>query len=716
VPAQSSTSLARASIAGLVRDAARLDRTQSDPVVSARNAIGVVAPLVVGALTGSASAGLAATIGALQTAFADRPGPYRLRMLRMLGTALAAALTSGLAVVASRSEVASVALLLVLGFVAGLLLAGGPSATQVGVAGVAAALIIGHLPNPASAAVHVGLLVLAGGAFQALLAVAAWPLRRHGPERRALAGLYRELAAAARSELGTTAGPPVGDTLTAVRAVLYGLGSDHGPSVEAYRVLLDEAERVRREVVVIGGLAERLADAGRSEAELVRRAARAAADVLDEVAAALQFGRPVREDVLAGARAEIRRAVEALTSEASAEPAYTARAAAGRLRALSGQLRAVVTSVATGASEGRTGDPHGAIQVRRVSLRDPIAIVRANLTWESAVFRHAVRLSVLVAASDLAVRLADFGRGYWVPLTVLVVLRPDFATTFQRAVMRVAGTIAGLLVATALVHWVPGGDWWRIALIAVFVFGMRFSGPGNLALTAACLSGLVVVLLEIQGVPAHAAVTSRALATLSGGALALAASLTLPAWERRFVTARLIGLLAAYLRYTEVVADPAAERSALQRARLACRLARSNAQASVDRARSEPVRGAAEVELGRAVLVHTHRFIHAMLVVDSVRVQARDAGGLPLWQRFATGAAGALDAARQALADDRPPDQRADLRALQEALAAALLADPDAVGGLEVATALIDAADRIANSLDTLLAELHRQLPLHAAE
>ena len=53
----------------------------------------------------------------------------------MLGTAFAAALTAALAVVASRSDVGSAALLLVLGFGAGLLLSGGPAATQVGVAG-----------------------------------------------------------------------------------------------------------------------------------------------------------------------------------------------------------------------------------------------------------------------------------------------------------------------------------------------------------------------------------------------------------------------------------------------------------------------------------------------------------------------------------------------------------------------------------------------------
>src|SRR5581483_10373283 len=253
---------------------------------------------------------LAMTIGALQTAFADRPGPYRLRTLRMLGCALAAAVTSTLAVFASRSDVGAVALLFVIAFLAGLLTAGGPSATQVGIAAVASALVLGHLEQPPSAALHVGALVLAGGALQAALAVAGWPLGRHRPERAALAGLYRELAVSARAQRGPATGPPAGDSLVAVRATLYGLGHDHGPSVEAYRVLLDEAERMRREIVVLAAAAERLGEGAHPIlAGAVRGSLTCVGDVLDEIARALDEARPVREESLEPARRAIKHTV-----------------------------------------------------------------------------------------------------------------------------------------------------------------------------------------------------------------------------------------------------------------------------------------------------------------------------------------------------------------------------------------------------------------------
>lgn len=667
---------------------------------------------MIGTLAGNVGLGLAATVGALQTGFADRPGPYRLRVLRMLGVAAAAGATSTLAVAASAHAVLSVLLLFVLALGAGLLLTAGPSATQFGIAVTASALVLGHIPQPASAAWHVGLLVLAGGAGQTLLAVAAWPLGRHRPERLALAALYRALAEAARAQHGANAGPPAGDALGAARATLYGLGHDHGPSVEAYRVLLDEAERIRRELLAVTAFAERLAEARNPIlAGLVRGALTAASGVLDDVAAALTAGRAVDPDVLDRARATVGHAVRRLEESTAAPAELTRRATATRLRALSGQLRAVVESSRTGASEGRAGDWHES-SVGRL-LHHPVAIVRANLSPESAVARHAVRLAVVVAGSDAVVRALDLSRGYWVALTLLVVMRPDFGATLQRSVMRTAGTIVGLLVATELVHWVPGGDWWHVALITLFAFGMRLAGPGNVALSAVSLSALVVVLLQVQGVAARDTVVDRGLATLAGGLLAVVAVLALPAWERQYVPRRLAAVLTAYRDYLDAIARPAADtaddRARLAATRTACRLARTNAQASVDRAGAEPVAARAEVELGRAVLAHTHRFVHAALVLDAVRQHVREAGGLPLLEAFATAVCDSLTALADALEAGNPAVSLPRLRPLHDELAERLAGDPDAVGGVDVATAVVDACDRITNSVDTLAAELRRQ-------
>jgi uncharacterized membrane protein YccC len=79
------------------------------------------------------------------------------------------------------------------------------------------------------------------------------------------------------------------------------------------------------------------------------------------------------------------------------------------------------------------------------------AKLRAGLGIQDAALRHALRFGVALAIGVAIYRLAGFDdHGYWVPLTILFVLKPDPDQTFERIAMRAAGTVAGLVLATAL--------------------------------------------------------------------------------------------------------------------------------------------------------------------------------------------------------------------------------------------------------------------------
>src|SRR6185436_7907920 len=43
--------------------------------------------------------------------------------------------------------------------------------------------------------------------------------------------------------------------------------------------------------------------------------------------------------------------------------------------------------------------------------------------------------------------------GFWIPLTILFVLRPEEDETFHRPALRAIGTAVGLVIATALSEW-----------------------------------------------------------------------------------------------------------------------------------------------------------------------------------------------------------------------------------------------------------------------
>jgi uncharacterized membrane protein YccC len=72
-------------------------------------------------------------------------------------------------------------------------------------------------------------------------------------------------------------------------------------------------------------------------------------------------------------------------------------------------------------------------------FRDAIHTLRANLTLASTAFRHALRLAAGVAIAVIAAHALSLPRGYWIALTVLLVLKPEFHETFTRGVARIAG-------------------------------------------------------------------------------------------------------------------------------------------------------------------------------------------------------------------------------------------------------------------------------------
>src|SRR5262249_53853277 len=168
----------------------------------------------------------------------------------------------------------------------------------------------------------------------------------------------------------------------------------------------------------------------------------------------------------------------------------------------------------------------------RLRLAGEIAVLRANLSLGSAVCRHAIRLAACVAMCDMVSRGMGWNRSYWAPMTAAIVLKPDFTTTFSRGVLRLAGTFSGLTFATLLFPLLAPSPMIQVLGIAVFMFMLRGVGGGNYGVLVFALTGLVVLLFAMTGVPPHDVIAARAINTAAGGLIALAANRLWPTWER----------------------------------------------------------------------------------------------------------------------------------------------------------------------------------------
>ena len=155
-----------------------------------------------------------------------------------------------------------------------------------------------------------------------------------------------------------------------------------------------------------------------------------------------------------------------------------------------------------------------------------MADLRANLTLRSHALRHALRFGAAMAAGVATYRLLGMKEhGFWVPLTILFVLRPEEDETMHRLVLRAVGTALGLIVATALGEALVGDEVVVALVLAVavgFAYGLL---TVQYALFTTAITVYAVLLADTLGEGALHAAGQRAYATAVGIAIAAVAFL-----------------------------------------------------------------------------------------------------------------------------------------------------------------------------------------------
>jgi len=153
--------------------------------------------------------------------------------------------------------------------------------------------------------------------------------------------------------------------------------------------------------------------------------------------------------------------------------------------------------------------------------RAALKALSSNLTLRSSSARHALRFgSALAAGVAVYWLLGMHEHGFWIPLTILFVLRPEEGETFRRLILRAVGTAIGLIVATALSFWLnDDGVALAIALTiaTAFAYGLL---TVQYALFTAAITTYAVLLADTLGEPAWHAAGQRAIATAIGIAIA----------------------------------------------------------------------------------------------------------------------------------------------------------------------------------------------------
>ncbi|MCH4244428.1 YccS family putative transporter [Acinetobacter gerneri] len=158
--------------------------------------------------------------------------------------------------------------------------------------------------------------------------------------------------------------------------------------------------------------------------------------------------------------------------------------------------------------------------------------IKQNLTPESVLFRHAIRVSVVLLIGYIFVQITNIQYGYWVLLTALFVSQPNFNATKRRLRLRIIGTLGGIIAGYAILYFVPSVEGQLVVLVlsGVLFFELRSK---QYAQATAFITILALMNFNLDGLGFSAALP-RMIDTVIGCALAwFGVSFIFPDWKFR---------------------------------------------------------------------------------------------------------------------------------------------------------------------------------------
>jgi uncharacterized membrane protein YccC len=184
------------------------------------------------------------------------------------------------------------------------------------------------------------------------------------------------------------------------------------------------------------------------------------------------------------------------------------------------------------------------------SRRVPYRQIISNLTMASPSFRHALRVTIAVAVGFWLGRLLPLTNAYWIVMTTVIILKPGYSLTKQRNGQRIVGTTIGCAASIALIVFVKEPHVLLVVMFASMVMSyslLLFNYTASVVFT----SSYVLLMFHLLAPGSLHIIGERAIDTVVGCAIAIAASHLFPYWEYRLMGKLVNDMIAATRQYLE---------------------------------------------------------------------------------------------------------------------------------------------------------------------
>ena len=452
-----------------------------------RAALAICVPLGTGFAVGRPTIGLLPAMGGLLGTMTDRGGSYLYRVKQVgsvgvFGGAVGLAIGSA---IHGRGWIAVIALVVVAG-VSAVLSSLDDTGSQIGMQMlVYASLGIGPI-GALRPVWHVAAGFLVGVIWALVLILPGWLLSPYGQDERAVAAVYQALADQLAS-IGTS-------DFTAKRQVV----------TTAVNAAYDEL------------LTARTTAPGRNRRVMRLVAALNASNLMSQAVTTLGVAADRPPPLVIETVARLADAIPTGAPPPMIPPAWDA--SPGTL-ALRDAMAGVARVLSSDWSPGERTQAELTAEVRKPSQGGIVDRIVEAVGGGQVSRTFVVRLMACMGVAGVVSQVLPLARSYWVPLTVAIVLKPDYGSVFARAVQRGIGTVVGAVAGAVLLVLFHGA--WLLLPFGVLAALLPYGRSRNYGLLATFLTPLVVVLVDLLKPIGWRLAGDRLIDTLIGCAIVL---------------------------------------------------------------------------------------------------------------------------------------------------------------------------------------------------
>ncbi|WP_211357856.1 FUSC family protein [Bizionia gelidisalsuginis] len=158
-------------------------------------------------------------------------------------------------------------------------------------------------------------------------------------------------------------------------------------------------------------------------------------------------------------------------------------------------------------------------------------IIVQNFSLKSPMFRHALRIAVAIVFGFAVGSVLGVKNAYWIALTIIVIMRPNYGLTKERSKNRIIGTLIGAVIASAIVIITENTTVYMVLAIISLTFAFSLIQQSYKA-GAAFITLTIVFVYALMDPNAFEVIQYRVIDTILGAGIAVLANYALlPSWE-----------------------------------------------------------------------------------------------------------------------------------------------------------------------------------------